>query len=224
MKATPDYLQGLAGSLRSDQDTLRQLLETLHDNIRHIHDVIRDQQRHTEHSAKASPVNLKTVLEEAIGCCQASLDQDRISVQLSDPLSVTVQSNRSLLLQVLINIIGNAQLAMRDNGAKPRTLRIDVEALQNSMLIQFHDSGCGMTEETMQKVFDAHFTTRESGTGLGLHFSAITLKRLGGSIRASSEGLGHGSTFVIELPMAENHRCSGALIENLRATATEANS
>lgn len=206
MKATPDYLEGLAGSLRSDQETLRQLLETLHDNIRHIHDVIRDQQRHTDHSVKASPVNLQTVLEEAIGCCQARLDQDRVSVELSGPLAVTVQSNQSLLLQTLINIIGNARLAMRENKAQPRRLRIDVEALQQSMRIQFRDSGCGMTEETIKKVFDAHFTTRESGMGLGLHFCAITLKRLGGTIRASSEGLGHGSTFVVELPIAENKR------------------
>ena len=58
-----------------------------------------------------------------------------------------------------------------------------------------------MTEETIHRVFDAHFTTRESGTGLGLHFCAITLKRLGGSIHASSEGPGLGSTFVIELPL-----------------------
>ncbi len=224
LKATPDYLEGLAGSLRSDQETLSQLLETLHDNIRHIHDVIRDQQRHTDHSVKASPVSLKTVLEEAIGCCQARLHQDGVSVELSGPLSVTVRSNRSMLLQILINIIGNAQLAMRENDAQPRRLRVDVEALQHSILIQFHDSGCGMTEETIQRVFDAHFTTRESGTGLGLHFCAITLKRLGGSIRASSEGIGHGSTFVVELPIAKTKRSGGPLNENLEATATEAKS
>jgi signal transduction histidine kinase len=224
IKATPDYLEGLAGSLRSDQQTLRQLLETLHDNIRHIHDVIRDQQRHTDHSVEASPVHLKTVLEEAIGCCQARLDQDRVSVELSGPLAVTVQSNQSLLLQILINIIGNARLAMRENEAQPRKLRIDVEAVQQSMRIQFRDSGCGMTEKTIQKVFDAHFTTRESGTGLGLHFCALTLKRLGGSIRASSEGLGHGSTFVVELPIAENRHSGAPLNENLRATAAGATS
>ena len=220
--ATPDYLEGLAGSLRSDQETLGQLLETLHDNIRHIHDVIRDQQRHTDHAVIASSVDLKTLLEEAIGCCQARLDQDRVCVELTGPLSITVQSNRSLLLQTLINIIGNARLAMRENNTQPRTLRIDVAVLPESLRIRFRDSGCGMTEETIHRVFDAHFTTRESGTGLGLHFCAITLKRLGGSIRAFSEGLGLGSTFVVELPLAKRQPSGAPLNQDLRATAAGA--
>lgn len=224
LKATPDYLVGLAGSLRSDQATLRQLLETLHDNIRHIHDVIRDQQRHTDHVVEAAPVSLKTVLEEAISCCQARLDQDHVTVERSGSLSVTIHSNRSLLLQTLINIIGNARLAMRENTShQPRTLRIDAIAQPSSMLVRFHDSGCGMTEATIRKVFDAHFTTRETGTGLGLHFCAITLKRLGGSIRATSPGIGHGSTFTVELPLRAQHS-PAPLNANLQATTTGAQS
>jgi signal transduction histidine kinase len=57
-----------------------------------------------------------------------------------------------------------------------------------------------MSPETLKRVFEAHFTTRDNGSGLGLHFCAIAMERQGGSIKAESEGEGKGSTFVLELP------------------------
>ena len=200
LDATPDYLEGLAGSLKSDQDSIRELLATLHDNVRHIHDVIRDQQRHTDPSVKASRICVQDVVEEAITCCRARLDDDLISVELSGDLSTHVRSDRSLLLQAMINIIGNARQAMRENDDRARILSIDVTQGEKLVRILFRDNGCGMTHDTVQRVFEAHFTTRESGTGLGLHFCALTIKRLGGSIRAASDGPGRGATFVMELP------------------------
>ncbi len=200
LAATPDYLEGLAGSLKSDQESISELLATLHDNICHIHDVIRDQQRHTNHEIKPARVQLQTVIQEAIACCRAKLEQDSVSVHVAGQLAVEISSDRSLLLQTMINIIGNAHHAMRENSSETRTLNIDVEQHEHAVRITFRDNGCGMTEDTIQRVFDAHFTTRESGTGLGLHFCANTLKRLGGSIRATSEGVQLGSAFEIELP------------------------
>ncbi len=200
LAATPDYLEGLAGSLNSDQDAIRELLSTLHDNICHIHDVIRDQQRHTEPNVKSTRICVKEVLEEAIACCRARLDDDMIDVELAGSLGSFVRSDRTLLLQTMINIVGNARHAMRANEDRSRILAIDVTQHAAAVRILFRDNGCGMTEETAQRVFDAHFTTRESGTGLGLHFCALTLKRLGGSIRVVSDGPELGSTFVIELP------------------------
>jgi signal transduction histidine kinase len=203
LAATPGYLEALAGSLKSDQDAIAELLATLHDNICHIHDVIRDQQRHTSHAVKAAWVPLASVIDEAVACCRARLQQEDISVDVSGQLSIAVRADRSLLLQTMINIIGNAQHAMRDNDRMSRMLDIQAEHDQNTARIRFRDNGCGMTEDTIQNVFDAHFTTRESGTGLGLHFCAITLKRLGGLIQVTSDGPGCGSTFIVELPCGQ---------------------
>jgi signal transduction histidine kinase len=219
LAATPSYLEGLAAALESDQESIAQLLATLHDNICHIHDVIRDQQRHTSHSLKASRVPLGNVIDEAIACCRARLEQKHVSVEVSGQLAIEVHADRSLLLQTMINIIGNAQQAMRDNDRFSRMLGIHVEHHQHTARINFRDNGCGMTEDTIQKVFDAHFTTRESGTGLGLHFCAITLKRLGGSIHVTSDGSGCGSTFRVELPCAQRSSDDTPLVYNLSTIA-----
>ncbi len=201
MAATPDYLQGLASSLDADRATVSQMMSTLHDNIRHIHDVIRDQQRHTGHEVERIAVPLGDVVNEAIGCCRARLDQDSIDVGISGYLDVDVHSDRSLLLQSVINIIGNARHALRERDGFSRRLTIEATVDGDVVKVRFTDNGIGMTDETLSRVFDAHFTTRKSGSGLGLHFCANTLDRLGGSIHAESDGPGLGSTFVIELPL-----------------------
>lgn len=203
MDATPDYLQGLAESLDSDRETISQLISTLHDNVRHIHDVIRDQQRHTGHELKRQSIRLQDLVDEAIGCCRARLDQDNVQVSVNGDIDVDVQSDHSLLLQTVINVIGNGRHATRLVD-QPRTIDIIGKTNNDSVSVSFRDNGIGMNEETLARVFDAHFTTKKTGSGLGLHFCAITLKRLGGSIEATSDGPGQGATFIVTLPLAES--------------------
>ena len=95
LSAIPNYLEGLAGSLKSDQESILVLLATLHDNICHIHDVIRDQQRHADPTIKSTRICLDEVIEEAITCCRARLDEDAISVETAGDLTTPVHSDRS---------------------------------------------------------------------------------------------------------------------------------
>ncbi len=200
IEATPKYLEGLADSLDHDRDTIFQLISTLHDNIRHIHDVIRDQQRHTGHDLDPTRVSVIEVINEAIGCCRARLDQDSIEVNVLCHKDMAVNSDHSLLLQSMINVIGNARNALRDREGQ-RRLSIDVNVEDDMAVIRFKDNGQGMTEETLNRVFDAHFTTRKSGSGLGLHFCANSIRKLGGTIHAESDGPDRGATFVFQLPI-----------------------
>ena len=201
MAATPKYLKGLATTLESDRETISEMMSTLHDNIRHIHDVIRDQQRHTGHDVQRDAVALIDVVNEAIGCCHARLRQDAIEVEVCGCLDVQVHSDRSLLLQSVINIIGNARYALREMDGEARKLEITAVREEGTIKVRFTDNGIGMTSETREKVFDAHFTTRGTGSGLGLHFCANAIDRLGGTIYAESDGPGKGATFVVELPL-----------------------
>ena len=219
-QAMPQYLYDLSDSLEQDRQELSELLTTLNDNVRHIDDVIRDQRRHTTTETGRTRINLGEVICEAIRCCQARLDNDDVQVEVLGAIDENVVSDRSMLLQVVINIIGNARQAMRDVNPANRSLVIRSEQTHDRVLLSFRDSGCGMTETTLANIFEAHYTTRQQGSGLGLHFCAITLKRLGGSIRASSDGLGTGSTFVVEIP-ADANESQTVENESLAATIQE---
>ncbi len=125
-------------------------------------------------------------------------------------LDVTIWTDRSLLLQILINVISNAGNATRNLTSRRPTLSIDSVRTQSSIHIRFRDNGCGMDAQTLSRVFDALFTTRQTGSGLGLHFCAIAMQRIGGSIRAESDGPDRGATFVIEVPTKQPQSKSNA--------------
>ena len=199
--ATPDYLHTYALALEQDQADLVELLSTLNDNVQHIHSVIRDQRQHASKKAHKRRFSAVDLIDEAIGCCQAKLDEENVVVDFASDKDCTIESDRTLLLQVVINLIGNARHAM--NERDDAKLEISLHDTGENVEIHFVDRGCGMSEELLERIFDAHFTTRETGSGLGLHFCANTVKRLGGSISAASEGVGCGSTFTLQLPLAQ---------------------
>ncbi len=200
LEATPMYLRSLADSLARDQQRLGELLGTLGGNLRHIHDVIRDQGRYARPRVDAEPFVVGELIRESIDCCRASLERDQISVRRTGALRDTIRTDRSMLLQVFINVVGNAKDSLQLKPDGDRELHIEIEPGDETLQITFQDNGIGMDPSTLQHAFDAHFTTRSAGTGLGLHFCALAISRLGGDMRALSDGPGQGASFVIELP------------------------
>ena len=199
--AMPSYLKRLSESLGDDRDELALLLETLESNIQHIHLVIRDQKRHASQSPKPIEVLIRPLIEEAVRCCQARLDQEQVRVELTGDPQAKASTDQLLILQIMINLISNAGNAMLDVKNKESELAIEWVNSSGDLEIRFRDNGCGMDAITLESIFDAHFTTRQSGSGLGLHFCAIALRRVGGTIRAHSDGPGLGAEFVITLPI-----------------------
>ncbi|MEM6471142.1 MAG: ATP-binding protein [Planctomycetota bacterium] len=200
-KQTPLYLRRLSETLSEDQRDLSELLHLLDDNIRHIHQVIRDQGEHARMPIRWVKVSVKSVIEDALRCCEATLDPDRFSIEICGSDSTVVSTDRSLLLQVLINLIGNAGHATTESEVTSPVIRIVITELNGLAVIRVVDNGCGMSAETLERVFEARYTTRSLGNGLGLHFCAIAVKRLGGSIHAASPGEGQGATFTVKLPL-----------------------
>jgi len=67
--------------------------------------------------------------------------------------------------------------------------------------IEVEDSGMGMNEETLGRLFQHGFTTKKEGHGFGLHASALAARTMGGAISAHSAGPGMGARFTLELPL-----------------------
>ncbi|MBR1443570.1 MAG: hypothetical protein IJ583_08560, partial [Firmicutes bacterium] len=110
--------------------------------------------------------------------------------------------NSESLSQVCTNLIQNSFYAMKDGGTLTIVLRTD-EAKEN-VFIEFKDTGCGIPEENLEKIFEPLFTTKPSGegSGLGLDISKKIIEGHKGTISVESE-LGKGSTFYIKLPVRQ---------------------
>ena len=111
-----------------------------------------------------------------------------------------IHCNGSQIKQVVLNLVTNALESMEEGGS----LEIRIDEQTDFILLEFVDSGIGMTTEVIQNLFEPFFTQRREGrgTGLGLCITDRIIKDHGGTIDAISDGPGTGSTFRVRLPRA----------------------
>jgi len=117
--------------------------------------------------------------------------------ELSEALP-KILADRAQLQQAFYNIIRNAIQAMRAGGI----LRVQTELRDGQVSISFTDTGPGIPAEQMGRIFEPYFTTKETGSGLGLMIVQRIVREHGGTIEVESHG-GRGTTFRIKLPVHE---------------------
>ncbi|MBI4613661.1 MAG: FHA domain-containing protein [Planctomycetes bacterium] len=103
--------------------------------------------------------------------------------------------------QVLVNLLSNAADACPEGG----TIRVEVALADQQVEIRVSDTGVGMSPEVLSRVFDAFYTSKEEGIGLGLYISRKMVEQHGGDLFAESER-GVGSVFTIRLPLEKRRR------------------
>ncbi|MEX2227661.1 MAG: ATP-binding protein [Dehalococcoidia bacterium] len=152
--------------------------------------------------AQKELANLNTLIERVLELRNYDLRVRNIEIDSAmDAALPETMLDTNQVQQVLLNIIINAEQAMRGDGGEGH-LRIGTKAERGVIVASFADTGPGMNAETLRRIFDPFFTTKDAGegTGLGLTISYGIIEDHGGRIWAESE-IGRGTTFFIELPM-----------------------
>lgn len=130
---------------------------------------------------------------------EARLRQLDIEVDIKVDIP-TIIGDKEQLKQVFINIIKNAFDALSDGGKI--LVQISWDKLEGFAQVSFRDTGVGIDEATITNMFNPFFTTKESGTGLGMFTSKKIIDNHGGSIKIQSEP-GKGTTVVVLLPVTQ---------------------
>jgi len=142
------------------------------------------------------PENLNTIVEEAVRFFTPELQDREIVVEqeLRSDLPV-LQVDRDQMKQAFYNVIKNSFEAMKARGI----LRIRTDKDDSHVLIKFTDTGGGISAENLSRVFEPYFTTKTSGTGLGLLIVRRIVREHGGELSIESSE-GKGLTLTIRLP------------------------
>jgi C4-dicarboxylate-specific signal transduction histidine kinase len=154
--------------------------------------------------ARPSPVDLNEVVDEVTGLLHSELIRRRVPVKTDLARSLPpVLGDRVELQQVILNLVGNACDAMVDSPAPQRLVRI-VTGLTPEGQVQLwvEDRGTGIPPEQLEQVFDAFFTTKVSGLGLGLAICRSIVTAHGGRLWATNNSAG-GATFHLMLDQAD---------------------
>lgn len=116
------------------------------------------------------------------------------------PTKYYVNADKEQLLRVLNNLVKNAQQAIPED--KEGKIVIRVEKKENKLCTYIIDNGQGMNEEQKERIFTPNFTTKSTGSGLGLAMVKNIIEQHGGTIYFETS-FGSGSTFIFELPLSE---------------------
>jgi len=144
------------------------------------------------------PVQVNDILEDLLLLCQEAAEQQKVIVEAHlDPNLPNLRLDWKRMQEALWNLVNNGLQAMPQGG------RLHLAAKQEGgkeVLIQITDTGDGIPEENLGKVFDYYFTTKEKGMGLGLPIAHKIIREHGGSVEVQSV-IGRGTTFRVRLPV-----------------------
>jgi signal transduction histidine kinase len=149
--------------------------------------------------------DLNEAISEVIVLARSAITKNDVSVQtrLAEGL-FPLHGDRVQLQQVMLNLALNAVEAMSSVEAGPRELLISTEQTQgNGVLVTVRDSGPGIDPEHLERVFDAFYTTKTSGVGMGLSICRSIIGAHGGRLWADANEP-QGAVFQFTLPGAEN--------------------
>ena len=159
-------------------------------------------------TAKREPVNVNEIIQDMIVLLRDAANRSSISIRTELDFGLPmIAADRVQLHQVLMNLMLNGIDAMKDTGADLSVTSTRTE--DGQILIAVSDSGCGLPVDGRERLFEAFFTTKPQGTGMGLCLSRRIIESHGGCLWASAN-TGRGATFRFTLPSEANPRSPSA--------------
>jgi C4-dicarboxylate-specific signal transduction histidine kinase len=146
-------------------------------------------------------LDVNQVIHEVLALLEDRFRREGISLHAETPENLPpAMVDRILLQQVILNLLLNAMDAMRPINNQPKTLRIRTEQSPGNIVVLVQDSGPGLDPDQLSRIFEAFYTTKVDGIGMGLTISRSIVEAHGGRLWAVAND-GPGSSFYFTLPI-----------------------
>jgi signal transduction histidine kinase len=182
------------------------ILSSIKDEIARLKYLVNDLLNYGRPSQMAfKPLDVRELVDETVALVRTQADAQGIDLKVEYTDEETeVMGDRERLKSCLTNIVINALQAMPQGGS----LATNLYRNDGWVEIKITDTGVGISDEALQKIFEPYFSTRVSGFGLGLAVTRSIIEDHRGSIVVNSK-LGHGTTFTVKLPVASELQKAG---------------
>lgn len=184
------------------QEDLQPLLDRSLAGLNRIHQIVQDLRYFSrDRTLESGPIRVGGLIEASVNLVRHEARyRTRIELDLGVNPPLFTDANR--LSQVLLNVLLNAVQSIEPGDPQNNEVRVSASRRGEMLAVQISDTGVGMDDELLERVFDPFFTTRQpgEGTGLGLSISHDIMRSLGGEIEVTSTP-GHGSVFTLLIPL-----------------------
>ena len=151
-------------------------------------------------STPTERVDLNEAIREVLALCQGEARKHHVELRAHVAGDLPpVRGDRVLIQQVVLNLVMNGIEAMRDVQDHPRELVIQARGEADQVRVAVHDSGIGLAPQSPERIFDALYTTKPGGLGMGLSISRSIVENHGGRLAVVAQD-GPGATFEFTLP------------------------
>lgn len=199
----PAYIQRVTEALSKERDEVAIEFTDLLKNVEHIKEIVTVQQSMAKSSGVMQDLCPQDIVTDVLAATKGSTTNHQITVieDIADSITSFV-SDKHKVLQILINLISNAKDALVEQKTLDPKIEIQVICQNDDICFRVSDNGVGIHQNKINKIFQHGFTTKKTGHGFGLHSSANAATEIGGSLTVSSQGIGHGATFELLLPIS----------------------
>jgi PAS domain S-box-containing protein len=198
------FLDNLTQALVGERDRVMEEAGSMSRHVQHIKEIVAMQQSFARVSGLIESLQPAELLADALHIHQCALDRHGIRVLRNYSAVPAIAVDRHKVLQILINLIGNAKHAVTHSRSHDRLVTLSVtSAGPERVRISIEDNGVGIAPENMTRIFQHGFTTKKDGHGFGLHSGANAAAEMNGTLTARSDGIGLGACFDLELPVAQ---------------------
>ena len=192
------YVEAMARQAATDRVHITNDMDRLRDAVSHVTQVVSAQQAHARSRGVVEEVSASSLLAEVAQLARPVVERHGVYLTVDcehDPMVVT---ERHQVVQVLENLVRNAAEALSDEPRK-REIRLNAVAEHGYLRLRVIDNGPGIPSDVRDRVFQHGFTTKSSGSGFGLHVSALASKAVGG--RLDLDDTDEGTSFSLWLPV-----------------------
>lgn len=208
LAAIASYAAGCANRLASDRwqpEEIRAALDKLGRQAQRAGEIIRRVQSFVRKSEpKLQPCRLESVIEDSLVLVEADARTRGISIDFQPEMALPpIMADQVMIEQVLLNLLRNAMDALADTPAPERRITLQVRNLPQEVEVRVRDQGAGLAPEAAQRLFEAFFTTKPDGMGIGLSICRSIIEfhrgRLWYEPNRHPPG-SRGTTFIFTLP------------------------
>lgn len=185
------------------KEQINQISNTINHQLVHLRETIDEFRNFFRNEKTVQSIEINALFESILLLLRDDMINNKIELIIKGDKELNIDVIVNEFKHVFINLINNSKEAFIENNIIDRKIEINIYTSMKNIIIEYTDNAGGIKDEIIREIFKLNYTTKETGTGIGLYLCKCIIERINGSIHVSS--MDDGACFKVVLPnMIEN--------------------